>query len=82
MEPFRILIDRWTFKYMKDVENLTREHKNLIVNIFNGSLMYQDKKIVLSTVIEKFCDNALQYLNGEQSNVIFPSFDTFEEYEL
>ena len=61
MEPFRIIIDNFVY-FNKDRE-FNSEYKLDIVNIFNNSFKYSNKKYILKDIIKMYVKNTLEYVN-------------------
>ncbi len=61
MEPFRIIIDNFVY-FNKDRE-FNSEYKLDIVNIFNNSFKYSNKKYILKDIIKMYVKNTLESVN-------------------
>lgn len=61
MEPFRVIID--SFVYYNQDREFNTNYKLDIINIFNTTYKYQDKKYVLKDVIKMFVKNTLNAID-------------------
>lgn len=61
MEPFRIIIDN--FVYYNRERNFDSSYKLDIVNIFNNTYKYFEKKYVLKDIIKMYVKNTLDAMN-------------------
>lgn len=64
MEPFRIVIDSFVY-YNKD-RSLDTQYKMDIVNIFNNTFNYQNKKFTLKDIIKNYTKSTLESLGDAQ----------------
>ena len=64
MEPFRVIIDN--FVYYNSDRELDTKLKLDIVNIFNNTYSYNNKKYTLKDIIELYVKNTLDTLNGDK----------------
>lgn len=62
MEPFRVIIDN--FIYYNQERKLDTDYKLDIVNIFNSTFRYQDKKYTLKDIIKMFVKHTLESINN------------------
>lgn len=64
MEPFRIIID--SFIYYNKQRELDTNFKLDIINIFNNTYTYNNKKHTLKDIIELYVKNTLDIFNNEK----------------
>lgn len=64
MEPFRIIID--SFVYYNKQRELDTNFKLDIINIFNNTYTYNNKKHTLKDIIELYVKNTLDIFNNEK----------------
>ncbi len=64
MEPFRIIID--SFVYYNKQRELDTNFKLDIINIFNNTYTYNNKKYTLKDIIELYVKNTLDIFNNEK----------------
>ena len=64
MEPFRVIIDN--FVYYNSDKELDTKLKLDIVNIFNNTYSYNNKKYTLKDIIELYVKNTLDTFNGDK----------------
>ena len=62
MEPFRVIIDN--FIYYNQERKLDTDYKFDIVNIFNSTFRYQNKKYTLKDIIKMFVKHTLESINN------------------
>lgn len=62
MEPFRVIIDN--FIYYNQERKLDTDYKLDIVNIFNSTFKYQNKKYTLKDIIKMFVKHTLESINN------------------
>ncbi len=62
MEPFRVIIDN--FIYYNQERKLDTDYKLDIVNIFNSTFRYQNKKYTLKDIIKMFVKHTLESINN------------------
>ena len=62
MEPFRVIIDN--FIYYNQERKLDTDYKFDIVNIFNSTFRYQNKKYTLKDIIKMFVKHTLGSINN------------------
>lgn len=62
MEPFRVIIDN--FIYYNQERKIDTDYKLDIVNIFNSTFKYQNKKYTLKDIIKMFVKHALESINN------------------
>lgn len=62
MEPFRVIIDN--FIYYNQERKIDTDYKLDIVNIFNSTFKYQNKKYTLKDIIKMFVKHTLESINN------------------
>lgn len=62
MEPFRVIIDN--FIYYNQERKIDTDYKLDIVNIFNSTFKYQNKKYTLKDIIKLFVKHTLESINN------------------
>lgn len=62
MEPFRVIIDN--FIYYNQERKIDTDYKLDIVNIFNNTFKYQNKKYTLKDTIKMFVKHTLESINN------------------
>lgn len=62
MEPFRVIIDN--FIYYNQERKIDTDYKLDIVNIFNSTFKYQNKKYILKDIIKLFVKHTLESINN------------------
>lgn len=62
MEPFRVIIDN--FIHYNQERKLDADYKLDIVNIFNSTFRYQNKKYTLKDIIKMFVKHTLESINN------------------
>lgn len=70
IEPFRILVDIEVYKIHKTGEKDFKKHKEILINMFNKKIMFNDKLNFLNNVIDDFIDTIVNQNK-------FPKFDFF-----
>lgn len=71
MEPFRIIIDN--FVYFNQLRKFDKDYKMDLVNLFNQTYKYQNKKYTLKDIIKMYTKNIFNVLenNSEYKGYIF-----------
>lgn len=75
IEVFRPIVDYYAYKILEksEVDYLTPELKNEIVNIINERIMYDNTKQKIHIVIRNYVQNMLSFLEtGDLSKIVFP----------
>lgn len=62
MEPFRVIIDN--FVYFNKKRNFDADYKIDILNVFNNTFRYQNKKYTLKDIIKMFVKHTLESINN------------------
>ena len=62
MEPFRVIIDN--FVYFNKERNFDADYKIDILNVFNNTFRYQNKKYTLKDIIKMFVKHTLESINN------------------
>ena len=62
MEPFRVIIDN--FVYFNKERNFDADYKIDILNAFNNTFRYQNKKYTLKDIIKMFVKHTLESINN------------------
>lgn len=84
IEPFRPIVDYYTYQLLDGEQYLKVEHRHSLVNLLNHQLRYKNKKMYISNVLEEFVANIAAYIAGRDVNIEYPSVINYmgEEDEI
>ncbi len=78
IEPFRPFIDYIVYKRIMGSKYFTKEHREELINVVNGTIIYSSKKMYLSTAIEKYVYTFISLMNdGDISGFEMPLIENF-----
>lgn len=64
MEPFRVIIDNYV--YYNQASNFDKEYKLNLINLFNNTYTYKNKKYTLKDIIKFYVKNTLECLDSNK----------------
>lgn len=72
LEPFRPVVDVYTYRLLEGEEYFKIEHRRKLINILNHYIRYNGKKMVLCNAMEEYVEKMASYIAGKNVDVVFP----------
>jgi len=71
MEPLRPMVDLWVDQNHTDlIDELTKENKKHIVNLVNGTVMFDKRRMKVRNAIDKYVSSLTSAIEGSDTNLI------------
>ena len=77
IEPFRPFVDYYAYNLLEGQEYFKREHRIKLINILNHRLIYNNKKMYLSNVLEDYVKTYAAMLAGRKEKMIYPHVECY-----
>lgn len=77
MEPFRPFVDEVAYDMMTDAEYFMPAHRHRLTSILNMKMMYRNKKMYISNVIENYVEQYASLIMERGDSLIFPDINDF-----
>ena len=76
IEPFRPYVDYMAYELLKDEKYFKREHRVQLIGLLSKYVLYKNKRMLLSNVIEDYVQQYARHLMSDNSTEIcFPVFE-------
>lgn len=72
IEPFRPIVDVYTYKILDGEEYFKAEHRRKLINILNHYIKYNGKKMYLCNAIEEYVEKVAAYIANKNVEIVFP----------
>lgn len=77
IEPFRPVVDYFSYTILEGEEYFKSEHRRKLVNILNHRIKYQDNTMYLSNVINSYVSQYAAKLVDDTKKIEFPDVDEY-----
>lgn len=77
IEPFRPVVDYFSYTILEGEEYFKPEHRRKLVNILNHRIKYQDNTMYLSNVINSYVSQYAAKLVDDTKKIEFPDVDEY-----
>lgn len=72
IEPFRPIVDVYTYKILDGEEYFKAEHRRKLINILNHYIKYNGKKMYLCNAMEEYVEKVSAYIANKNVEIVFP----------
>lgn len=72
IEPFRPIVDVYTYKILDGEEYFKAEHRRKLINILNHYIKYNGKKMYLCNAMEEYVEKVAAYIANKNVEIVFP----------
>lgn len=72
IEPFRPIVDVYTYKILDGEEYFKAEHRRKLINILNHYIKYNGKKMYLCNAMEEYVEKIAAYIANKNVEIVFP----------
>ena len=77
IEPLRPIVDIVAYEILSDAEYFMPEHRRQLVNMLNMKILYRDKKMYLSNMIENYVEQYASLVMDRTKEIVMPDVDFF-----
>lgn len=72
IEPFRPIVDVYTYKILDGEEYFKAEHRRKLINILNHYIKYNGKKMYICNAMEEYVEKVAAYIANKNVEIVFP----------
>ncbi len=72
IEPFRPIVDVYTYKILDGEEYFKAEHRRKLINILNHYIKYNGKRMYLCNAMEEYVEKVAAYIANKNVEIVFP----------
>lgn len=72
IEPFRPIVDVYTYKILDGEEYFKAEHRRKLINILNHYIKYNGKQMYLCNAMEEYVEKVAAYIANKNVEIVFP----------
>lgn len=77
IEPFRPIVDVYTYKILDGEEYFKAEHRRKLINILNHYIKYNGKKMYLCNAMEEYVEKVAAYIANKNVEIVFPQIKEY-----
>ena len=81
MEPIRPMIDYYVYLLLDGEEYFTIVHRRKLINFLNHKIMYRNKKMYVSNMVEEYVSQYAALLAGNRDSIDLPRIEGYEGEE-
>jgi len=78
MEPIRPMLDCFTYYLLDGEEYFTLNHRKELINFLNHKVIYNNKKMYISNMIEEYIQQYAAVIAGKKKQFEIPKFEGYE----
>ena len=78
MEPIRPMLDCFTYYLLDGEEYFTLNHRKELINFLNHKVIYNNKKMYISNMIEEYIQQYAAVIAGKKEQFEIPRFEGYE----
>ena len=72
LEPVRPILDFFVYKLLDGESFFTAEHRHALINFLNHQIIYNNKKMFISSMLETYISSASAFIEGTRTEVEYP----------
>ena len=78
MEPIRPILDYYAYFLLDEEEYFTADHRKKLINFLNHKIIYRNKKMYITNVIEEYVAQYAALLSENREYIDLPKFEGYE----
>lgn len=78
MEPIRPILDYFAYLLLDGEEYFTAAHRKKLINFLNHKILYRNKKMYITNMIEEYVAQYAALLSGRRDYIDLPTFEGYE----
>lgn len=77
MEPIRPFVDLVAYNLLNDEDFFCQEHRHALVNLLNHKIVYRNKKMFFSNMLEEYIEQMSSFISERITQVVYPKIEGY-----